>query len=548
MNEQMNDFAFLPLGGTGEIGMNFNLYRLNGKWLAIDCGIGFSGNDMPEADILVPDPEFIARHKEDLLALVITHAHEDHIGAVTYLWQDLECPVYATKFAASILRRKLREAGMLEDVTIHLINMSDRFNIGEFDLEFIPVTHSIPEAQSVFIRTPYGNVLHTGDWKLDPEPVIGNVTNLEKFAELGREGVLAMVCDSTNVIVKRAPESEMQVRRSLVELIASIKGRVAVTCFASNVSRVESIAYAAKQANRPVVIIGRSLKNLEIAARENGYLADIPPFFTEQNMNDVDLDHVVFIVTGSQGEERSALTRISFDVHQHISFGNGDTVIYSSRTIPGNELAIMRVQDNLARRGARVITSRDHFVHASGHACYEEVCELYKLVQPTYGIPVHGEWIHLNAQANVAKEYNAEPILLEDGDILRLGPGKPQIVAGVPCGRLVIDGNRLLSVDGDVLSARRRMLYNGVVVASFAVNMNGDLLSDPNISAPGLFDQHDEEFDDVIDEFGELLERLPHKVRLNDEELVDNAKMILRRILGRRLKKKPMVDIHLLRL
>ena len=229
MNETANDFAFLPLGGTGEIGMNFNLYRLNGSWLAFDCGIGFSGNDMPEADILVPDPEFIIRYKDSLLGLVITHAHEDHIGAITYLWEALECPIYATSFAASIIRRKLREANLLNDVTIHLIDIGARIRIGEFDLEFIPVTHSIPEAQSVVIRTPYGTVLHTGDWKFDPDPVIGHPTNLSKFAEIGDEGVLAMICDSTNAIVRRAPESEGAVRKSMVDLIANIRGRVAVT-------------------------------------------------------------------------------------------------------------------------------------------------------------------------------------------------------------------------------------------------------------------------------------------------------------------------------
>ena len=468
MNETANDFAFLPLGGTGEIGMNFNLYRLNGSWLAFDCGIGFSGNDMPEADILVPDPEFIIRYKDSLLGLVITHAHEDHIGAITYLWEALECPIYATSFAASIIRRKLREANLLNDVTIHLIDIGARIRIGEFDLEFIPVTHSIPEAQSVIIRTPYGTVLHTGDWKFDPDPVIGHPTNLSKFAEIGDEGVLAMICDSTNAIVRRAPESEGAVRKSMVDLIANIRGRVAVTCFASNVSRIETIAYAAKQANRPVVIIGRSLQNIEIAARENGYFRDIPPFYTEQNMNEIDQENVVFIITGSQGEERSALTRISYDTHQHISFGVGDTVIYSSRTIPGNELAIMRVQDNLVRRGVRVITSVDHLVHVSGHASHDEVTELYKLVKPKYGIPVHGEWVHLNAQAEIAKSCNSEPILLEDGDIIQLAPGPTKIVNSVPYGRLTVDGNRLLSIDGNVLAARRRMLYNGVIVASFA--------------------------------------------------------------------------------
>ena len=547
MNETANDFAFLPLGGTGEIGMNFNLYRLNGSWLAFDCGIGFSGNDMPEADILVPDPEFIIRYKDSLLGLVITHAHEDHIGAITYLWEALECPIYATSFAASIIRRKLREANLLNDVTIHLIDIGARIRIGEFDLEFIPVTHSIPEAQSVVIRTPYGTVLHTGDWKFDPDPVIGHPTNLSKFAEIGDEGVLAMICDSTNAIVKRAPESEGAVRKSMVDLIANIRGRVAVTCFASNVSRIETIAYAAKQVNRPVVIIGRSLQNIEIAARENGYFRGIPPFYTEQNMNEIDQENVVFIITGSQGEERSALTRISYDTHQHISFGVGDTVIYSSRTIPGNELAIMRVQDNLVRRGVRVITSVDHLVHVSGHASHDEVTELYKLVKPKYGIPVHGEWVHLSAQAEIAKSCNSEPILLEDGDIIQLAPGPTKIVNSVPYGRLTVDGNRLLSIDGNVLAARRRMLYNGVIVASFAVDDEGMLLSDPNISAPGLLDQYDD-CDLIIDNFADAIEQLPRTVRLNDEELIDKSKSILRRILGRKLGKKPLIEVHVIRL
>lgn len=547
MNENVNDFAFLPLGGTGEIGMNFNLYRLNGSWLAIDCGIGFSGNDMPEADILVPDPEFIARYKDQLLALVITHAHEDHIGAITYLWSYLECPIYATPFAASIIRRKLKEANLSNTVTIHLIGMGDHLKIGEFDLEFIPVTHSIPEAQSIVIRTPYGNVLHTGDWKFDPEPVIGQTTDLEKFAEIGKEGILAMVCDSTNVIVKRPPESEGAVRRSLVELIGNIQGRIAVTCFASNVSRIESIAYAAKQANRPVVIIGRSLQNIEIAARENGYFKGIPPFYTEQNMNKIDQDNIVLIITGSQGEERSALTRISYDTHQYISLGQGDTVIYSSRTIPGNELAIMRVQDNLARQGVKVITSRDHLVHVSGHASYDEVVELYKLVKPKYGIPVHGEWIHLSAQAEIAKECGAEPVVLEDGDLVQLAPDAVKIINSVPYGRLTVDGNRLLSIDGGILAARRRMMFNGVIVASFAVDEEGELLSDPNITAPGLLDQY-EDFDVIIEAFAGAIEQLPKSVRLNDEELTDKAKSILRRILGRKLGKKPLVEVHLIRL
>lgn len=548
MNESKNDFAFLPLGGTGEIGMNFNLYRLNGKWLAFDCGIGFGGNDMPEADILVADPDFIARQNENLLGLIITHAHEDHIGAVAYLWPQLRCPIYVTSFGAAVLRRKLREANLLDEVPIHLIKLGSRFQIDEFDLEFIPVTHSIPEAQSVVIRTPYGTVLHTGDWKLDTDPVIGEVTNLKKFAEIGREGVLAMVCDSTNVMVKTPPETEGAVRRSLIELIKGLKGRVAVTCFASNVSRVESIAIAAKEANRCVVVIGRSLHNLEVSARESGYLSSVPPFLTERDINDLSDENILFIITGSQGEERSALTRIALDTHQTISLGQGDTVIYSSRNIPGNERAITHVQDNLVRRGVKVITSRDHLVHVSGHASYNEVMDLFNLVKPRYTIPVHGEWIHLSSLAELAEKTGSKPILLEDGDIVRFKNKQVEIVGSAPFGRLAVDGNRLLSMDGNIMIARRRMLFNGVVIGSFAMDQDGHLIADPMVSAPGLLDPNDEESIYVADDFADALEALPREVRLNDEAVIDSAKSILRRILGRKLRKKPWVDAHLLRI
>ncbi|MGL4685951.1 MAG: ribonuclease J [Commensalibacter sp.] len=548
MNESKNDFAFLPLGGTGEIGMNFNLYRLNGKWLAFDCGIGFGGNDMPEADILVADPDFIARQNENLLGLIITHAHEDHIGAVAYLWPQLRCPIYVTSFGAAVLRRKLREANLLDEVPIHLIKLGSRIQIDEFDLEFIPVTHSIPEAQSVVIRTPYGTVLHTGDWKLDTDPVIGEVTNLKKFAEIGRESVLAMVCDSTNVMVKTPPETEGAVRRSLIELIKGLKGRVAVTCFASNVSRVESIAIAAKEANRCVVVIGRSLHNLEVSARESGYLSSVPPFLTERDINDLSDENILFIITGSQGEERSALTRIALDTHQTISLGQGDTVIYSSRNIPGNERAITHVQDNLVRRGVKVITSRDHLVHVSGHASYNEVMDLFNLVKPRYTIPVHGEWIHLSSLAELAEKTGSKPILLEDGDIVRFKNKQVEIVGSAPFGRLAVDGNRLLSMDGNIMIARRRMLFNGVVIGSFAMDQDGHLIADPMVSAPGLLDPNDEESIYVADDFADALEALPREVRLNDEAVIDSAKSILRRILGRKLRKKPWVDAHLLRI
>ena len=359
--------AFLPLGGTGEIGMNLNLYRCGGKYLAIDCGIGFGGNENPEVEIMMPDPTFIAERRDELLGLVITHAHEDHIGAVAHLWRQLRCPVYATPFSAAVLKRKLGEAGLLQEVRIHVIPAGGSFELPPYKLQFMPVSHSVPEAQALVIRTPFGTVLHTGDWKLDPNPMVGQPTDEAAFRALGDEGVLAMVCDSTNAMVDGHSGSEAEVQESLARLIGSIKhGRIAVTCFASNVARVQSVARAAKSAGRNVALVGRSLRNLEAAARECGYLKGIGEFVPEDGAGSIPDENLLLLVTGSQGEPRSALSRISADTHPNIALGEGDTVIYSSRMIPGNERPITAVQDALVRRGVRVITDDDDMTHVSG--------------------------------------------------------------------------------------------------------------------------------------------------------------------------------------
>ncbi|QHM92363.1 ribonuclease J [Acetobacter pasteurianus] len=546
MTEQNGDLAFLPLGGTGEIGMNLNLYRLGDTWLAIDCGIGFSGNDTPEAEILVPDPSFIVERKDKLAGLVITHAHEDHIGAVAHVWPMLQCPVYVTPFAAAVLRRKLAEARIM-DVPIHVIQPGARFDVGPFDIEFVPVTHSVPEAQSMVLRTPSGIVVHTGDWKLDPDPLVGPATDLDRLAEIGREGVLALVCDSTNVMKPGPSRSESEVRRSMTELVASLKGRIAVTCFASNVARVETIAMAAQAAGRTVVLVGRSLRNLDTAARDCGYLSGVLPFLTEQDVNDVPDDQILLIITGSQGEPRSALSRIAMDTHPNIALGEGDTVIYSSRMIPGNERAIMAVQDNLSRRGVRVITDREHFVHVSGHATGGDVQKMYELLKPQHVVPVHGEWRHLTAQAALAQEMGIAPVLLEDGDILRLSPGKLEVVDTAPTGRLALDGNRLLPMNGGVLAARRKMLFNGMVIGSFAVDEEGFVIGEPKVSAPGLLDPDDLESVRVREEFANALDIIPDELRGDDVSFREAAKTALRRALGRKLQKRPLVDVHVLR-
>ncbi len=548
MEADPGGLAFLPLGGTGEIGMNLNLYRSGGRWLAIDCGIGFGGNELPEAEVIMPDPVFIAERREQLAGLVITHAHEDHVGAVAHLWPRLRCPVYASPFTAAVLRRKLGEAGLAGEVPVHIVPLGGRLDLPPFALQFIPVAHSTPEAQSLAIRTPAGLIVHTGDWKIDPHPLVGPPTDEAAFAALGEEGVLALICDSTNALVEGHSGSEGEVRRSLASLIRSIpSGRVVVTCFASNVARVESVALAAREAGRSVALIGRSLRNLEAAARDTGYLKALPPFLTEDSMADVPDDNLLILITGSQGEARSALSRVAADTHQTLSLGEGDTVIFSSRQIPGNERAIATVQDNLVRRGVRVMTDDDHMVHVSGHPARDELRRLYRLVRPRYAVPVHGEWRHLAAHAALARELGAEPLMMEDGDILQLAPGRPEIVDSAPVGKLALDGNRVVPLAGGVMSARRRMLQSGIVLGSLAVDSGGRLMGEPRVSAPGLFDPQDPESERLNRDFGIAVSELPAPLRRDDAALLDAAKAALRRALGKRLGKRPMVDVHLLR-
>ncbi|HEV7456908.1 MAG TPA: ribonuclease J [Roseococcus sp.] len=543
----MDDLAFIPLGGTGEIGMNLNVYRCDGQLLAVDCGIGFGGPDNPAVDIMVPDPAWLAERRDVLQALVITHAHEDHVGAVAHLWPSLRCPVVAGPFVSAVLRRKLAEAGLSQEVQIITIPAPGRRSFGAFDLEFLRVAHSVPEASAVAIRTRHGMVVHTGDWKLDPYPLIGPPTDEAGFARLGEEGVLAMVCDSTNAMVEGHSGSEADVRRNFAALIRGLKGRVAVSCFSTNLARIESIALAGIAAGRDVALFGRSLRNSVQAARECGYLDAVPDFLSEEEADSLPDDNLLLICTGSQGEERSALAKIAADTHPNISLGQGDTVIFSSRMIPGNERAILRVQDELSRRGVRIMTADDHAVHVSGHPARDELKRLYALVKPRFSIPVHGEWRHLSEHAALARECGAEPILIEDGDLVRLSGNKPEVAGSVPVGRLAVDGNRLLPLQGGLIGARKRMLFNGIVMASLAVDGEGRVMGRPRVSAPGLFDAEGPEPQQLADELARGINDLPKGLRREDEPLAEAARGVLRRALGRRLRKRPNVEVHLLR-
>lgn len=542
---------FVPLGGSGEIGMNLNLYGHAGSWLMVDLGISFGDETTPGVEILLPDPAFIAERREDLAGLVITHAHEDHLGAVPYLWPELRCPVYCTPFAAAVLRVKLQERGLSGDVQIIEVPLSGRFQVGPFDLELVTVTHSIPEPNALVIRTPAGTVLHSGDWKLDPDPVIGATADEATLKRLGREGVTALVCDSTNALVPGVAGSEAAVRDSLITLFGRYTGRIAVGCFATNVARLHSIAVAAQANDRHVALIGRSLWRIDAAARATGYLTDLPPFVTEHDAGFLPRDKCVLICTGSQGEPRAALSRIAGGDHPEIDLAPGDVVVFSAREIPGNEKDIAKVQNALIRRGIEVVTADDAFVHVSGHPARDELTSLYQWVRPRAVIPVHGERRHLTANAQLAQQCQvAETVIPEDGAVLRLAPGPAEIVGHVPSGRLCLDGRRIVPVNGGAMRSRHRMMLNGAAVATVLLTARGDLAADPRVSVMGLLDPEETEaaVADLVDLLRRTVETMPMQSRRDDEAVRDAVRLAVRRSFNASQGRKPLTEVHVVRL
>ena len=551
--DKTGELVFLALGGAGEIGMNLNLYGLGpaGKetWVMIDLGITFGGGQVPGVDVILPDPGFIVEHRDRLAGLVLTHAHEDHLGAVPYLWQRLQCPVYATPFTISILKRKLAETDFADQVEIIEVPLGGRFTVGPFDMELITLTHSIPEPNAIAIRTPVGTVLHTGDWKFDPDPVVGDAADVEALRRLGDEGVLALVCDSTNVFTPGVSGSEAELLKSLSELIADAEGRVAVACFASNVARLETIAKAARANGRDVVLAGRSLVRINDAARENGYLADVPAFLEEEDAGHLPEDKVVIVCTGSQGEPRAALSRIANDDHPNVTLGEGDLVIFSSRIIPGNEASIGRLHNQLVRRGIRVVSTTDHFVHVSGHPARDELTRMYQLSRPKLAVPVHGELRHLREHARLALECQVPmAIAAENGAMIRLGPGKPQITGTVPVGRLAADGNRLVPMDGELIRSRTRTVYNGAAVVTLVLNGSGGLAAEPELSAIALLESGDDPITDEAKEAARAaVEGLKAKQRGDDETVREAVRIAVRRSFRKSLDKNPVITVHLFR-
>ncbi len=552
-NDVGDELYFLPLGGAGEIGMNLNLYGYGkpgkAEWIMVDLGITFGDSTHPGVDVIMPDPQYIEDHKDQLAGIVLTHAHEDHLGAVPYLWERFGCPIYATPFTVSILQRKMAEVGLLDQVPIVEIPLDGSFKLGPFELDLITMTHSIPEPNGIAIRTPLGTVLHTGDWKLDPDPVLGADYDMPALKRLGEEGVLAIVCDSTNVFTPGTSGSEGEIYNNLKELVEASTGRVVVTCFASNVARLETVSKVARDCGRDVVLAGRSFWRMIDAAKENGYLQDMPNFYDEEMAGDIPKDKLMVICTGSQGEPRAALARIAADEHPRVYIGEGDTVIFSSREIPGNEVGISRLQNRLVRRGIKVITAKDHFIHVSGHPAHDELVEMYQAVKPKISIPVHGELRHLTAHAALAQECQVqETVINENGGMIRIAPGPAVVVEQVPSGRLALEGGRLVKLDGELVRGRARGLFNGTATVTVVLNAKGELVADAQLSSTGLLEPDEYDFeDDILDAAEAAVEHLSNKARRDDDQVAEAVRIAVRREFRAKFKKSPVTTVHMVR-
>jgi ribonuclease J len=499
-----DELVFLPLGGSGEIGMNFNAYGFGPpnrrQWIVVDCGVTFGREtDSPGVDLILPDIRYLAERREDVLGIIATHAHEDHIGAIAHLWPMLKCPIYATPFTARLIEGKLAEAGL--SVPVREVSLGGSLKLGPFAIDFISITHSIPEPNLLAIRTPLGLIAHTGDWKLDPEPLLGAVTDAAAIQKLGDEGVLALVCDSTNALVPGHSGSEAQVRDSLVQLIGGLKRRIAVTAFASNVARLDTIAHAAKIHGRKLALVGRSMHKIVQAARATGYLKDFPAVLDAAEASELPAGKVLYLVTGSQGEPRAALSRIAQGNHPDVQLGKGDAVIFSSRVIPGNDLAIFELHNKLSALGVEVLTAEDHFVHVSGHPAREELAEMYRWTRPRIAVPVHGELRHMAEHARLAKSLQVpEALVPANGQLYRLAPGPAELIDEVPSGRIHMDGRVLVAEGEGLAKARRAMAYAGLIAITLVLDSKGRPAADAAILAEGMPEPVREAVQAVVDE------------------------------------------------
>jgi ribonuclease J len=548
------ELVFAPLGGVGEIGMNLSLYGVGPvrqrQWLAVDLGVSFASEEqLPGVDLVLPDIRYLIAERKNLAGIVITHAHEDHFGAILDLWPKLKVPLFATPFTAALLEAKQHSEPGSEPVPVTVIPVGGRFNAGPFDVELVSVAHSIPESNALIIRTAAGNVLHTGDWKIDPTPVLGPPTDENKLRAFGDEGCLALIGDSTNAVREGRSPSEQDVARTITDLITSARGRVAVTTFASNVGRLKVVAQAARAAGREVVVVGRAMERVIQVARETGNFDGVQEFRGQDAYGYLPPDKVVALCTGSQGEPRAALARIAADQHPDVTLSRGDRVIVSARTIPGNEKAVGRILNGLIDQGIEVITDRTHLVHVSGHPRRAELEEMIGWVKPKILIPVHGEALHLSEHAALARRIGVPEVLVcRNGDLVRLAPSL-DVVDEVPAGRLYKDGRLLVDAQARTVADRRRLSFGGVISVAIAIDERGEVLADPELDMIGIPEKDGagrlmlDIVEDIIDQ---TLDSLPRGRRRDPDSVAESVRRAVRSAVAERWGKKPMCHVHVL--
>src|SRR5262245_53695480 len=546
------ELVFAPLGGVGEIGMNLALYGIGSErskqWLIVDFGVAFAGDDLPGVDLIMPDIAYLIEERRNIAGIMLTHAHEDHFGALLDLWPRLRVPVYATPFTAALLEAKrLSEPGAPE-IDVRAVPLGGRVKVGPFDVDYVSVAHSIPESNGLIIRTALGAVLHTGDWKIDPTPLIGPPTDEAKLTALGQEGCLALVGDSTNAVRDGRSPSEADVAKTLADLIVTAPGRVAVTTFASHVARIRAVAAAARASDREVVVVGRAMDRVVQVARETGYLNGVQELRPAEAYGYLPPDKVVALCTGSQGEPRAALARIAQDEHPEVTLARGDRVIFSARPIPGNEKAIARVINGLVRQGVDVITDRTHLVHVSGHPRRGELEDMYRWVRPKIAVPVHGEPLHLAEHAKLARAIGVKDVITcANGDLVRLAPGSPGIVDEVRAGRLYKDGRLIVDAEQPTVADRRRLGFAGIVSVAIVLDHKGAMVVDPQVDMIGIpeLNASGERFADLVDDIVVgTLEQLPKPRRRDPDSVVQAVRGAVRSAIAEQWGKKPLCLVH----
>jgi len=553
--KSINEVLFCPLGGSGEIGANMNLYGFgqtnNHKWLIVDCGITFAEENIPGVDIIIPDPEFIYQNKSNCLGIVITHGHEDHIGALTYIWPNLKTNIYATPFTGALIKEKFKEKKINIDDYLKIITLNGSIDLNPVKINLISLTHSILEPNALLIEYDGKKIFHTGDWKCDLDPMMGDNINEKKLKEIGDQGILAMICDSTNIFTEGRSGSEKDVNESMLRIFEKQKNRIIVTTFASNAARMQTVFQCAEKVGRHVSLVGRSMHRIFNTAKACGYFSNIKPPLDPREVKKIPKEKIVYLCTGSQGEPRGAMNKICNQDHPDVEISPNDTVIFSSRIIPGNEKKLFAMHNLLVRRGINVISEENAFIHVSGHPGREEMNEMYNWIRPEISVPVHGEHRHLKEHNTFAKEKQIkQPVLIENGDVLKIFPGKSEIINKVNSGKLLVDGNRLVDEESAALRDRKNISFNGFMDISLIISKNGNIERSPIFNIKGL-PISDHELNEIKYELEDKIFDICRSYSLNNKKqeinLIDNLKKSLRKIINLRVSKKPYTNINLIR-